>query len=474
MGYFEQFIDLLGSPVGAILGAAILVSVPFINSIKWLKWVWLSGLIFSSSLHKFSNEYIAITPSLFSPLEELVQAGRPLTLIGIAFLTIICVIGGRLKVRTAPKALILLLAAQSIIAVKIAFEGDIAFALISVIVNVLLFFVMSRGVANWLYNHFEIEFAFRAIAGVAFSFVVAVALQATIDPSAIAWNGRLHGTTANAQHAAVMLAVTLPSILYLILRNRGTSLRAWISRLGIGTFFLAAVFCLVWTGSRTGMVMAVIALLIVFRALNYFVRTIIAFTIGIAALALLIFEYQYISNVFIEFFLKREDTRTYVWVRQWSTFMEYPIFGEPLTGARPEFAENSWLAMAANTGLIGLLPLLFFGFAIINLLWRLEKTHLNTGRLQKDATVAGLLTLLVGSFAEAYLLGNLTAAIILTQFYIVIGTHLLLPHLRQPRRPPAFIKGVARNAPIKVDNSRAGARGRVSLEMDHFLQNDFG
>ena len=110
----------------------------------------------------------------------------------------------------------------------------------------------------------------------------------------------------------------------------------------------------------------------------------------------------------------------------WNTFLLNPLFGEEINGGRLGFGENSWLAIAATTGLLGLIPMLNFGLASLSILRNLSSARFNLEERQQAAVVnAGLSSLLVGSIFEAYLLGTLCAPILFTMLYATIGNALL-------------------------------------------------
>src|SRR5439155_3242181 len=73
---------------------------------------------------------------------------------------------------------------------------------------------------------------------------------------------RLHGTTGNSQHAAVFIAMVLPALCYLVGSAREPKL--WRVLFAAAMGFLCIL--LLWTGSRTGLLMATTAVLVFFRA----------------------------------------------------------------------------------------------------------------------------------------------------------------------------------------------------------------
>jgi hypothetical protein len=126
-------------------------------------------------------------------------------------------------------------------------------------------------------------------------------------------------------------------------------------------------------------------------------------------------------------FLSGTNTREGVWLALWNQFINYPLFGVPLQGERLGYGESSWLAAGANLGLLGFLPLVMFGLECLKMILQLNKlTHKNPIYfLQSSTVIAGLASLLVGSFSEAFLLGNLTFSLLALLMYLSLGKYLI-------------------------------------------------
>jgi hypothetical protein len=121
-----------------------------------------------------------------------------------------------------------------------------------------------------------------------------------------------------------------------------------------------------------------------------------------------------------------ENTRSEVWDTMWNLFLENPVFGADIIGTRLGFGESSWLAIAADTGVIGLGPLLLFGFSSLNMMYRLRVGSWDHAtQLRASVVIAGMASLLAGSIFEAYLLATLSAPIFLVMLYSILGYALL-------------------------------------------------
>ncbi len=429
MDFYEQILNLLGSlegvvAVGAALGFALLAVKS--QSIRWLA---LSATAYVASLNKFSSEWIPVAPPLFGPIETLVQMGRPLAITGLLLLLLVSFLTARSRIPISRTASGFLFVAQMMLVIKVATEGSMNFAGLMLLVYVVMFYVMTQGVSSWLCEEKGIEFALLAVAGALVLFLIGVAVQSAIDPSVMCVaNGRLNATTGNSQHAAVLLAGSIPAVMYQILRLSENRLMSWIKRLLFGCVFLGASACLAWTGSRTGMGMWALEVLIIIRSRGMLFPTIIS--CALAGGGYSIFKSYFVEIApedTIDRISELDDTRSAQWDAMWRGFIENPLFGEALVGDRVGFGENSWLAMASNTGVIGLIPLLLFGAAIIGLLLSLFRIRSNAeDKLVIDVIMAGLLGLMVGSVLEGYLLGVITLPVILIQIYALIGSRLII------------------------------------------------
>ncbi|MDR9405218.1 MAG: hypothetical protein RI580_17500, partial [Halothece sp. Uz-M2-17] len=190
---------------------------------------------------------------------------------------------------------------------------------------------------------------------------------------------------------------------------------------------------LAMTGSRTGVGTAVIGVMLFYGFSGKIItRAILA--VGALFLVTIFFEpaQQWFLDTVGSSNLDRLDdlsldNREGVWRGQLRTFTNYPIFGAPLRGDRLGYGENSWLATGASFGLMGFIPLLLFGWECLKMMFQLYQY----GKLQPihqqqcNLVIAGLLSLLVGSFFEGYLLGNLTFSLMSIVQYLILGNFML-------------------------------------------------
>ena len=381
-----------------------------------------------ASFGTFVDPFGRETPKLVFPLEMFRQNGRIFTL---GFLLLIVFYAFNKKVVrffTQPKDFFFiktsLLIIQGLIFFKNLMYGSITTALLVFCVFLLVYLIFYKGFPYWLSN----EKCFKTSI---FAFLLAIVLfnamgfyQSLIDPFAMSFiQDRFFGMTENPQHAAVLLTSGIPVFLVSIIDVT----KLWKKTLLIiGLFW--TFYYLTLTGSRTGMIMAVVSLLLFFsgfktKAIKWFiVGSILTFSI------ITITDYNPFrgNESVIERYSSTENTREEVVEIQLRKFRTNLLFGAPPRGERVGFAENSYLAVAASLGIIGLIPLVFMLRGILKMLVKLwSRAKYSMNKHYYYLVISGLISLLVGAVAEAYLLGNITWPIILLFCYVHWGYYLL-------------------------------------------------
>jgi O-antigen ligase len=446
MDVVSQFLQVASSPVGILVfvfgGGFVLTSKA---SQRPLHWLLFALCTYGASL-SLANERYGASPPLAFPLEQLRNIGRPITIFLLLLLLVLALRskqGWRKKLFPAP--LFMLFVLQGILISKVLLEGDLAFGLLSTVTYCTAIVVVVLGPGRWLQDEFNFRWGMGALVAAGTLFLIASLYQASIDPYPIMHiHGLLTGTTGNPQHAATLLVATVPAILFLLFLpdqpawQRG----AWLLLL-VGT-----LYALILTGSRTGLLSVIVAfavffwqrlgngpkfafLILIVLALS-FDQTILSLGNSLASDAVGSFAPEKLTRL--------QNTRAQVWQAQWNQFTNYPVFGAPLRGDRLGFGENSWLAVGAAAGIIGLIPLSLFAYQcgkFMMRLYRMGKRHPEYS-VHCNAVTAGLASLLFGSIAEAYLLGLITFPLLAISLYLILGQYLLdinayyRPSTRQP------------------------------------------
>jgi hypothetical protein len=203
--------------------------------------------------------------------------------------------------------------------------------------------------------------------------------------SAINLVGRLHGTTVNPQHIAMMLALCVPAINFQISQSKNifTVVVFW------SIILVLLVYLQFLTGSRTGAGLTMIALaypvsswLLTRGGFAKFLTFLLFLLIVIAVYS------DTIWRIFsVRFILDREETRSENWLSVLRYFSEHLILGIPadLSTGRLLFVENYWISALANGGIILLPIIIIFAISIVmatlrcHLLWSLDFTDKRLG-----------------------------------------------------------------------------------------------
>lgn len=409
MSRLQALLEFLTSPGG--ITASVIGTIWLILSLKhsWARWMLLGGAMFAASLTKLWDSWSEKEwfPH-WGPIEAIVVNGRPLSILLLASLVIVSINRPRKGTSSISPMMFPIHAIQAAILLKVlSGAGEIAYIVQAAIIFVLLGITGAIGIRHWLAEDKSLVGPAIALTTAAFLFCILGIFELRVNPDAIFYSGRFIGTTANPQHAAVFLALSLLGPLYLafVLHKRSVLLACLFSAMAIIVTYL-----LFLTGSRTGLCMAAI---LVFFLLRRSVSQ--QKLIGTAIILLLIaFIWKYVLSLEVDVnelnnLASRGDTRSQVWVAQWNTFQKNPLFGAPHMGGQFRSGENSWLGLMSSTGLVGLACLIWllyqFGTNAVAI-YRLKTK--NVSKLDLDFCLAGLLGVFAGSFFEAYLLGIIT------------------------------------------------------------------
>ena len=428
-GLLNQFLDLLGSPLG-LLGLILgVVTVYRAKRSPRLAWFLVSLCCFAASLSFFRDQFNPEPPPLVFPLQQIRAAGRPLSIILLALLLWLGFETPHYKSWRQtffPSAVWALVTIQVLIFLKILAFGSVVFAFLAIFTFSGVVLMVRLGPARWLRDNHQFHLGVWAIATVGVIFMAVNGYQTLFDPYPITFvQGAFLGTTGNPQHAATLLAATIPCMLFMIqIQHQKHWTMFWVVML-IGT-----VIGLLLTGSRTGALMAVLSFLLFFRQNKKALLQVIVFA-GLVGMLFILLGGQIDFIIDPEFIsrqlLNTDNTRNQVWAAMWRSFNTYPIFGIPLQGDRFGYGENSWLAVASTLGIVGLIPLFLFGINSIMMIFKLNQIAIRNPSytLPTSVVVAGLSSILVGSFFEGFLLGTLSFPLLVLLLYLALGQYLL-------------------------------------------------
>lgn len=440
MDFVKALLDFIATPLGLILiGTGLFVGIQANQKRPLLGWFLIAIFGFSASFSKFADEFIEDPPALVFPLQQIREAGRPITIVLLLLLIIISLKTKNIwRKKIIPQSVIYIVLVQIIIFFKMLIYGNLAFAFLSAATFGGLVLMVILGPSRWLQNEENFQLGVWAIAMVGVIFSIVNIYQVTIDRYAVTFlHGWFLGTTGNPHHAAVLLTASIPCFLFLFFEKGKNTSWKWI-----WIVFLALVtFGLFMTASRTGAMMFLASISTFFRYRGGNLLKIGCILGVIAAIFLPSLSNTDQDSVGILSYSTSKfenitfDTRAGVWGDSWRSFLEYPLLGLPLEGDRLRFGESSWLGVLGSLGIVGALPMFMFGWTSLQMIFNLD--HLSKRKpdyYEKCSTImAGLLSLLVGGISEAYLLGNLTFSILAVLLYLVLGNYLLEAAQREPQ-----------------------------------------
>jgi hypothetical protein len=421
--YIRVLPHLLASPLGLCAIALFLGLCASVVLFPKTKWIVVTLLLYLCTLG-----YSALaTNTLAAPLQQLRAFGRSGCLALLVVLLLPTMMTGRgWRTFLVSPAAAMWLALNLFLALRVLVAGGFVRGGLGAIMHILVFVVFGLGVPRWLQSWADVRAAFLSIGAAAGLIVISTAYQLSVNRGAVIAVGRLYGVTGNAQMLGMVLATAIPAVCYIILRAGGLSSlfrpSGWIGGAVLG---LAAVF-LVWTGSRTGAMMAVCALLFFFRA-RLGMLIIPALLAGVAVYVALSVYGEGVSSG-ANRLLSTENTRAVVWASLLSEFRSNPLFGS--AGQELDLRENTFLCTAARTGVMGLGLLLATTALVARTLIKIRRVQPGLGRegLAVDAIIAGFASMLVASIAES-LMGTLTFQNFASYIYLGIATFVLDPAL---------------------------------------------
>ena len=431
--FIDQLIGFVSTPIG-IIGIAIgLLMVVRASRDRPTGWLLFSLCCFTSSLNTFRDPWTRVTPPIIFPLQQIRASGRPLAIVLLILLIFVALqTQNNWRQRILPKAVDYLIAVQFAIFAKTLLYGDQEFAYISAMTFGGIIFVFKMGLGKWMQDDENFHLAVKSIAVAGLIFVVANSFQFLINRQAITFlQGRFLGTTGNPQHAGILLAATVPCLMFMIqtLPRWNFAKFLWVSTLIITLYFLFL------SGSRTGLIMAAVSILLFYRNNGGAWLRVILFLAISAALIVPFLGADSLSSSSTgidanvsDRFTSTNNTREGVWNGMWNAFMDNILFGSPLgQGGRLGYGENSWLAVGAAVGLVGFIPMVMMGWESMKMIWQLTQLSNRNSYyfFQVSAVIAGLGSMLIGSFFEAFLLGNITFSMLAFMTYLMMGGYLL-------------------------------------------------
>ena len=276
----------------------------------------------------------------------------------------------------------------------------------------------------------------RMISAVNLLWILGVAVQVGVNPQGVVVGReqRFVGLLANPQHAGCLVAVFLAVSLYLFLNDSHKRVRlANLVLVGANVILLA------WSGSRTGLGMAVLGVTGVLYAR---VGRAILWLPAMAIAAVIMFKILEVLGIEVGFarLASTENTRASAWNTLYQRGLDSPVIGNGVQGAGD--SENGYLYGFASYG-VGMILLIFTLIAISAFtslkLWARRKYLPVQYKALADMLIAYNAVYFGGSFFEGYMMARVAAN--LTFFMIFAGMASALiqltdRHVRAARLAP--------------------------------------
>lgn len=229
-------------------------------------------------------------------------------------------------------------------------------------------------------------------------YLVTTFIQSLLSLNLLILGNRFSGISQNPQATAITLALLIPIFLYHYLNSKSKK----YSLLPL-SITIISIILLVFTGSRTGILMTLIACL-------FLVKTKSKTPLKIILPILLLFTIIILLNPFdidTQRLTSAQDTRLVEWNLMFNQFKTYPITGSPLKQGP---TENSYLLSGAWFGFIPFTLLFLSTFIIL----------INCLKSKNNFARFSILAILIGALFEGYLTAIVSFQIILLYLYISI------------------------------------------------------
>ena len=429
--FIDQLIALLATPYGLIVVAIGLLIVILASRSRPAGWMLFSLCCFAASLNTPQSRWIRVPPPLLFPLQQMRSFGRPLAIVLLVLLVILAFMTKDTWRRwILPTPIKCLIVVQGLTVFKTLLYGSVEFALISAVTFGGVIFMLRMGLGKWLQNDENFHLSARSIAIAGSIFILLNTYQYAISRYAVTFHqGRFLGTTDNPQQAALVLSATIPCFLFLFQSSSIWKFPKFIW----GMLLIAVIYFLFLTGSRMGFLIGLSSILLFYRNNG---GAWFRLVLGLAVVAVFFITFldpatvissSGVDSTVRDRFASGQDTRGAAWNGMWQGFKNNPLFGAPLESDRMGYGESSWLSAGSNLGLVGFIPMLIMGWESLKLMWQLDRLSKRQPHyfFQSSTAIAGIGSLLVGSFFEPFLLGNITFVLLAFLTYLLMAAYLI-------------------------------------------------
>lgn len=404
--------------VGLLMMAVLAVLIPLWGPARWISFSLI--LVFVTLQRPEETQYHDMRMSYL--VQPAVGLSRPIT---VALLGCLAV-GGLFTSRGTRKrifdpATIAFLTLQLLVCTKILTSGVLDRAILSLVVFLCTFSGIVVGIGCTLQKISDChKVLWSILAGVAVLNSLTIH-ELVVKKAGVVINNRLFSVAVNPQTAGVTFALTIALICYLLTCTKGVR-SALVKPFLIGLLGFTTIF-LLWTGSRTGLLSAIVGLSTLFYDKISNLALIILLLIGTAFMASQVFEDSLDHS---DRLLSTQNTRGSAWSRMIDTYKNNPVWGNEISQS-VSAGESSYLSAAANMGTIGVIFVSALVIAFLRMCYKLLRNRHLLGEYSRLGclVVSGIMTILVASILDDYLLGTTSFQTYFLYAYLAVGTYLL-------------------------------------------------
>ena len=398
---WQNYIEMLATPMG--VAAIFLFPLLLLGLYRYqlVRYGVLGTLLFLSCLG-FSVG--SITPLIW-PFNDLRALRQPISFGLLVAMAVVGLVSQRTWRSSSAGTLPLTLFFVYHVAIKLRISFDNSgYGLQLLMLVVLLFIVFRFSFSRWLSTVQELQGFILTISLTGLVFVFFSLVQYARSPGLTLAGDRFFGMSGNPNFTGCLLAICAIASAYVLIAPGYRFPTRVICGFGIG----AQLICMAWSGSRTGMVIAVVGMALLFR-----VRVLRLAIAGALAVVGFLITAQFVGGIdaaAARIFDFSSSTRTPVWQGMLLQFVNNPVFG---AGSEADASESSYLWTLSRSGLFGAIPLaIAMGVTFLGL-GRLQRLRsvLRDDRITIDYVFASITAIGAGAVFEGYMTGTLVFSV---------------------------------------------------------------
>lgn len=411
----QYYLDRLMTPGGVVLVVVGLLLASLIVGIEKWKWFAFTLAVYLGCFSYLRATGVGDKPVLPQPFLLLSSLSQPLT-VGCLLLVLIaaCRPVPWQRHKWVSSIAIWILVVQVVVAGRQAAGGFTERGLTAIASYVAVFLILSVGMSRWLYDMSHVRQLARAVSGFALLLCLSSLYVMVINPDAAFFGRRFVGVVDGPNRIGAMLAVAIPYSLMLAW-DQGSTRASRTLHILIAS---VSVLLLMLSGSRAGALTMIVGVTVFFR------KRLGAYALGVVVCTCLALAIAVLIEVDVgdagATMLRTNDSRSEYWLNTLRFFAASPLVGVAMEHTA---VESSFISVAAQAGIIGLIPLLIMLGSMFRSSTRLLSFH-HAGEYRPaiDLVLAGYAQFLVIWVFEGLLLGLVTGMVFIVHATLAIGT----------------------------------------------------